>query len=181
MKIATLTLSLVAVLFTASCGKDGSSTPASTPPSATANKPKIPDTFKLAAAPAAFVTAGKARAEAKTGDVVTVIGRVGGHSENPFVPGLASFTIVDPVMKPCGEDGMDGCKTPWDYCCADPDEMKKSTIVVEFRDDGNRPFLTTAKGFNGIEPLKTVYVTGRAEKDDGGNLVVVASGIFVRP
>ncbi len=181
MKIATLTLSLVAVLFTASCGKDGSSTPASPPPSATANKPKIPDTFKLAAAPAAFVTAGKARAEAKTGDVVTVIGRVGGHSENPFVPGLASFTIVDPVMKPCGEDGMDGCKTPWDYCCADPDEMKKSTIVVEFRDDGNRPFLTTAKGFNGIEPLKTVYVTGKAEKDDGGNLVVVASGIFVRP
>ena len=43
------------------------------------------------------------------------IGRIGG-SENPWIEGLAAFTIVDPVMKHCGELGDDGCPKPWDFC-----------------------------------------------------------------
>jgi hypothetical protein len=161
MKSLTVTAALVAALFLAGCGDRRRHLPRRVhrrPRRRTSRRSPTPSNSPPRRR--LFITAGKARAEAKTGDTVTVIGaRPAGIPKTRSFPVSPSFTIVDPVMKPCGEDGMDSCKTPADYCCADRDEMKKSTIVVEFRDDGDRPFLTTAKGFGGIEPLKTVYVT----------------------
>lgn len=55
------------------------------------------------------------REAAKDQDDVVVVGRIGG-SENPWVDGIAAFSIVDPVMKHCGELGDDGCPKPWDFC-----------------------------------------------------------------
>lgn len=55
------------------------------------------------------------RKEAKGDDEVVIVGRIGGM-ENPWVDGLAVFTIVDPSIKSCHEVGDDGCKKPWDYC-----------------------------------------------------------------
>ncbi len=142
----------------------------------------LPDSFKLSAEPSGAVVASQVRATAKTGDNVVIVGRVGRYSVvDPFADGFASFTIVDQKMKPCGEDGMDGCKTPWDYCCADADEMKASTVNIEFRDAKGKPHSTSARGFHGIVPLATVVVTGKAEKDEAGNLIIAATGVFVRP
>lgn len=55
------------------------------------------------------------RASAKDEDEVVIVGRIGGM-ENPWVEGLAAFSIVDPAMKPCNEIGDDACPKPWDYC-----------------------------------------------------------------
>jgi hypothetical protein len=49
------------------------------------------------------------------GDAVVLFGRIGG-SENPWVEGVAAFTIVDSSIKPCNEIGDDTCPKPWDYC-----------------------------------------------------------------
>src|SRR5438046_4660784 len=55
------------------------------------------------------------RKEAKDGDDVVIVGRVGG-SKAPILEGAAVFTIVDPSFKPCNEREDDACATPWDYC-----------------------------------------------------------------
>src|SRR5687768_15020565 len=69
-----------------------------------------------------------ARKEARDGDEVVVVGRIGGD-RNPWVEGRAMFVIVDPsppdpTVKPCPEE--EGCPTPWDYCCADPEALRKA-------------------------------------------------------
>src|SRR5262249_1537980 len=43
------------------------------------------------------------RKDAKDGDEVTVVGRVGG-SKRPVVQGRAAFTIIDLSLKACGDD-----------------------------------------------------------------------------
>lgn len=57
----------------------------------------------------------KARQEAKDKEEVVVVGRIGGRI-NPWVKGLAAFTIVDPSLKHCHELADDNCETPWDFC-----------------------------------------------------------------
>ena len=55
------------------------------------------------------------REEAKDQTDVVIVGRIGG-SKNPWVEGLAAFSIVDPSLKSCAETGSDNCPKPWDYC-----------------------------------------------------------------
>jgi outer membrane murein-binding lipoprotein Lpp len=93
MKSLTVTAALVAALFLAGCG-DKASAPAASGASSTAsaNKPKIPDTFKLAAAPEAVHHGGQGACRSE--DRRHRDGHrcaSGGHSENPFIPGLAEF------------------------------------------------------------------------------------------
>lgn len=98
-------LALCAVAWT------GCSKQTSDPPS-----PKIDGTpFLLTAEPARATGVIQVRDEAADQDEVVVVGRIGG-SENPWVAGLAAFSIVDPSIKSCLECGSDGCLKPWDYC-----------------------------------------------------------------
>ena len=75
---------------------------------------------------------------------------------------------------------VDVCPTPWDYCCEDSTKLRAATATVEFR-EGADVRKTTARGFHGVDHLKTVVVRGAAEKDAAGNLTIVATGVFVRP
>ena len=52
------------------------------------------------------------RKDAKDGDEVVAVGRIGG-SKVPFT-GRAAFTIVDPSLQCCDEKGEQG-ETPWDF------------------------------------------------------------------
>ena len=120
------------------------------------------------------------RKEAKDGDSVVVVGRVGGSKE-PLVKGRAAFTIVDVSLKSCSDMEGDNCPTPWDYCCASKDELARGTVMIKFTDDQGKTLARDAKDFLGIEPLNTVVVQGRAKRDADGNLTVLANGIYVRP
>src|SRR5262245_40379084 len=53
------------------------------------------------------------RKDAKDGDNVVVVGRIGGDVD-PWIQGSAAFSIVDRSLKPCNEREGDSCKTPWD-------------------------------------------------------------------
>jgi hypothetical protein len=118
------------------------------------------------------------RKEAKDGDDVLVVGKIGGE-KRPFVKDRASFMIVDLSLKSCDDIPGDNCKTPWDYCCAAG--LAEARLPVKFVDDEGRTLPTDARRLVGLKELQTVVVRGKARRDDAGNLSVVASGLYVRP
>ena len=71
--------------------------------------------YAAAAEPAGAKNVIEVRKEARDGEEVVVVGRIGVYKGSPFTAGRASFTIVDPSLKTCDEIGDVGCKTPWDY------------------------------------------------------------------
>ena len=120
---------------------------------------------------------GEARKSVKDDQAVTLIGVIGGSSE-PFVDGLAAFTIVDPKVPYCSAD--EGCPTPWDYCCTQ-DQVKGNIATVKIVDDTGKPVAADARKILNVKELSTVVVQGTARRDDQGNLTVAASKVFVRP
>lgn len=136
--------------------------------------------LRLAAEPAGAAGVLAVRKDAKDGDDVVIVGRIGG-SHKPFT-GKASFTIVDPSLKPCSENGEDdNCSTPWDYCCGcTPEQLKDATALVKFTDPAGDTYHDDAKALFGLKELQTVVVRGKLKRDAAGNLTVVASGLFVR-
>jgi hypothetical protein len=169
----------VALVFLALwCGACGEAA-APTPAVAAAVAP-LPESYYAAVEPAAAKPVGAVKTAAKTGDAVVVVGRVGGERK-VFSERRASFLLVDPELKACGEHGFDDpCKYPWDYCCEDKAKLRAGMVTVEFR-GANGVLAAAVRGFHGLDHLKTVVVSGRAEKDDAGNVVVVADSVHVRP
>lgn len=84
-----------------------------------APNPKASDEAKakylLASEPAGAKGVIDIKKEAKDGDQVVVVGRIGGSKE-PFTKGRVSFTLVDPSFVPCNEKGEEDSETPWDFC-----------------------------------------------------------------
>jgi hypothetical protein len=115
------------------------------------------------------------RKEARDGDEVIVAGQVGG-STRPFTAGRASFLIVDASLKPSFE-----CSCPWDFCEYPKQELAAARLAVKFVAADGKTLGHGARAMFGVKELSTVVVKGRAQRDDNDNVVVLASGIFVRP
>lgn len=132
--------------------------------------------FVLAQEPAGAKAVKAARDDVKHGDDVVLVGRIGGAA-NPWVDGLAAFTIVDESLTPCNEREGDTCPVPWDYCC-EP-EITENSAFIEFV-EGGEVIEADAKQLLAVKELQTVVVRGKAQRDEDGNLTVRADGIFVR-
>ena len=171
MHTFTRIVASLALLSAAACG--GKETAQSAPP-----RSDLPEKFHLAQAPAGAVDVAAAHASAKDGETVAVRGAVGG-STHPFVEGVAAFTIVDPALESCENDGMN-CPTPWDYCCVDPSSLAKGTAMIEIS-EGGQLVKANPRGFHGLDHLVTVVVQGTAKRDARGNLSIVATGIHPQP
>lgn len=126
--------------------------------------------------PANALPVGEARGSVEDDQKVTVEGTIGGSSE-PFVDGMAAFTIVDTRVPYCAAE--EGCPTPWDYCCTQ-DRVKDNIATVKVVDQSGRPVADDAKTLLGVKELSTVVVTGTARRDEQGNLTVEASQVFVK-
>ena len=126
--------------------------------------------------PEGAVAVGDARQSVEDEQMITLVGTIGGSSE-PFVDGIAAFTIVDPKVPYCAPD--EGCPTPWDYCCTQ-DQVKDNIATVKVVDDGGNPVVEDARGLLGVKELSTVVVKGKAKRDEQGNLTIAASKVFVR-
>ena len=159
---------LSALLLTAACSDEATST---------APNDAIPTRFYSEAEPAGAKPVADVYAAAKDGERVVLVGSVGGAAK-VFVDGAAVFTLVDPSLASCVGDGM-GCATPWDYCCEDPDAMRKGTATIELR-EGAQVIGESPQGWRGLDHLSTVVVAGVAERDASGNLVVAAEQLHVR-
>ncbi|MFO0932875.1 MAG: hypothetical protein U1E39_09205 [Planctomycetota bacterium] len=151
---------VAALLASAGCGaKEAGPAPAASSPS-----------FLLAADPGEAVSVEEARRRGAADEVV-VVGRV-----REITKGLAAFTLVDLSQKYCGQTEMEGCPTPWDYCCIPKEELARHMIGVSVR-AGN----DVALGDVGrdLRNLDVVAVRGRLvkEKDE---VFLHATGWFRR-
>lgn len=113
------------------------------------------------------------------GDDIVITGRIGG-SVNPWIKGRAAFSIVDPSLRACTDIPGDECETPWDYCC-ETDKLAAATALVKFVDDSGKPLAADSRDLLSVKELQTVVVQGKAQRDEAGNLTILASRLFVRP
>jgi hypothetical protein len=150
----------------------GSNPSGESPPDGSA---AVASPYRLASEPAGAQDVKAARGAVKEGENIVVVGRIGGD-HNPWIEGVAAFTIVDLALKPC----EDGCDTPWDYCC-DLADLPASKVVVKIVDDQGRVVPIDSRKLLGAKEMQTVVAQGKAKRDEAGNLTVLASGVFVRP
>ena len=134
--------------------------------------------YSLSAEPAGAKDVIAARKNVSDGDDVVVVGRIGGDRKGSWVEGRAAFSIVDRSLTPCSELEGDQCKTPWDYCCEA--DLPTSMAFVKFVDQQGKLVKADARQLLQVKELQTVVIRGKAERDDAGNLTVLADGIFVR-
>ena len=134
--------------------------------------------YLLPAEPKSAVSVISLREEAQDDEEVVVTGRIGG-SANPWIEGRAAFSIVDASLQACSDIPGDGCSVPWDYCCV-TDRLPDSTALVKVVDDDQNLVQTDARKLLGLEELQTVVLRGKAERDDEGNVTILADGVYVK-
>ena len=152
---------------------------ASSEPAPAASSAPESSTYLLGAEPAEAKDVIAARTDTKNDEAVVVVGRIGGDMK-PWIEGRAAFSIVDRSLVPCNEREGDDCPTPWDYCC-DTDKFPEAKALVKVVDEAGKLVGTDARELLGVKELQTVVVKGKAQRDEAGNLTVLADGVYVRP
>ena len=115
----------------------------------------------------------RARQTAGDNDELVVVGRVGGGVA-PWVDGRAVFVLVDPSSGVTADDACD------EQCNCHAEELADATTMVKVVDAHSRVLPVDARKLLGLKGLEMVVVKGRAQRDQSGNLSVLASGIYVR-
>ena len=126
--------------------------------------------------PTGAIPVGNARQTAKTNEQITLVGHIGG-SDKPFVDGVAAFTIVDPKVAYCA--AAEGCPTPWDYCCQQ-NEVKENIATIKVVDANGKLVSQDAKKLLGVKELSLVVAEGTTQRDEEGNLVLLATKVFLK-
>jgi len=172
-------MALATVMTLAGCAREGanpneeaaiSSKPAeATPPPSPELKPLV----VKADPPPQPVGVTMAKETSAQDEDVVVIGRL-----KDFVAGKAAFTMVDGSIPSCKED-MDECETPWDYCCTSPKKVAANSALVQLIGENGKALDGNLQGVNSIDHLSTVVVTGKAIKDDAGNLTIKADKVYL--
>lgn len=109
---------------------------------------------------------------------VVIVGRIGG-SRDPWVEGRAAFSVVDNSLKACSDREGDHCPYPWDYCCESAG-LPQAKVLVKIVDEHGRLVEADARKLLNVQELQTVVVRGKAQRDEAGNLTVLASGVFIK-
>ena len=177
MKPTILFLTLFALV---SCKQE------TTAPSSTDTTPTAPTTASalndilLPAAPANPVSITEARKDPTPGKEVTISGDIIGR-DTVFVPNRAVLILGDPdVITSCNRNAADGCKTPWDVCCDDPDVVTASIATIQVADADGQLHKSGLKGLGGMKELSQLVVQGTIAEDSGpDNLIINATGIHI--
>ena len=159
---------LLAVVLVIGCGQ----------PSPSSVKAPSPEGQKylLAAEPAGAKSVKDVRASAKDNDEIIVVGRIGGSTE-PWVKGMAAFTIGDVAVKACSELEGDTCPTPWDFCCEA--DLGSKVLAVQFQNDKGEVIDADAREMFAVKELATVVVRGKI-KSDKDSMKLIANGMYVK-
>jgi len=154
----------VAALAAAGCGS-----------SAPVTKQPVDQNLLLAAEPADAVEVLDAKDQAKNGDPVVIVGRLGGGVK-PWVDGRAAFLLVDTRILPACKQG-EKCD---ENCPSCAEAMLQACTMVKFLDGSGKVRPVDARDLLGVKEEQTVVVRGVASRDKAGNLSVAAEKIFVR-
>ncbi len=170
--ISLLSLVVVAAVV-AGCGG-----PASAPTTSQPSGPPIDAAlYLLSQEPGGAQDVIKARKASKSEEEVVIVGRIGGD-KNPWVEGRAAFSIVDKSLKACSDIPGDKCPHPWDYCCES--NLSTSKALVKVVDENGKLLGQDARTLLNVKELQTVVVRGKAQRDEKGNLTVLATGVYVK-
>ncbi|MEM7754948.1 MAG: hypothetical protein AAF297_04860 [Planctomycetota bacterium] len=125
--------------------------------------------WMLAVAPEGVQPVASAKSTAAEGDTITLRGFIGGTME-PLSPDSPVFRIVDPSLVNVCTAEDDHCKTPWDYCCAMPEEISANSATVQ---------IVGASTPGPLSPLDEIIVTGTVgPRPTDQVLTVQATGIY---
>jgi len=165
---------IVGLVMSTGCGASPASS--SQPSSAAANIDA--SQFTLAEEPDGAVGVIAARESAENGAPLVLVGRVGG-SAKPWIDGRAAFTLLDASMDVVadGEDSEEGELCMGD-CCAT--ERLNCTTLVKVVDEQGKLVPVDARELLGLKESDMVVVQGTAKKDESGNFVMIARGVFIR-
>lgn len=178
MKHTLILLAACSSLAFISCGKKSESE-TSNPPATSAGLEAV----TLKSTPADAKSIAEVRSASITpGTTITLKAKVMG-SDNPFVAGYAVVLLGDPdKLTSCDIKHGDRCATPWDVCCDDKDDVKNFTATIQVVDAEGKLIKQGLKGFQGMKELSHLVVTGSiAEGSNANNLLINATGIFVKP
>ena len=139
---------LALVLAFAGCASESADQASQTP----AGPSAAGAVYMLTSAPADAQDVISMRQAVEDQQEVVVVGRIGG-SQNPWVDGLAAFTLVDRSLPACTDIPGDTCPTPWDYCCA-TDKLPGATTLVKVVDDQGQVVTTGAQELLGVDELQ---------------------------
>ena len=177
MKPTILFLSLFALISCKPSEKSPESPETGTAP---AQSTSSLDAILLPGAPTGAVSVTEARKDPSPGKEITISGDIIGRT-NVFVPNRAMLILGDPgVITSCNRISGDGCPTPWDVCCDDPDVISKSIATVQVVDADGNLLKSGLKGLGGMKELSQLVVQGTiADGSSADNLVINATGIHV--
>jgi hypothetical protein len=154
------------LLLALGCGQSATEPPASV---------AAPSKFQLASEPEGALEVLDAKDQAKDGEPVVVVGRVGG-GVNPWVDGRAAFLMIDTRVRPsCDEEAH--CTSD---CAGCAKEMLEASTMVKFLGHDGKVLPVDARKLLGVEEQATIIVQGVTSRDKTGNLSIAAEGIFVR-
>lgn len=111
---------------------------------------------------------------AQPGEGVTFAGVIAGRVE-PFADGRAVMLVADSALPFC----TDGCRAPWDACCAPPAMRLSHTATVQVVDAEGMPLASGLKGQGGLAAGAPIQVRGTIGQAGDGMLVVNAERIHV--
>lgn len=177
MRFLTVMLALVGLIVVVGCDRRGAT--AESKPQAPSDA--IPPTLVLASAPANAKDVKLAKATLKPGDEVVLHGVIGGRVD-PLAANRAIMTVIDPSLPTCDKmkSGNDHCETPWDACCEEQETITAAAATVQVVNDKGQALKVGLNGHKGIAPGKDVTVAGKVRSADEKNLVVDATGIYVK-
>lgn len=139
-----------------------------------ANAPIADARYVLSAEPTQAIGVVDFKEQAKTGDTVTVVGRIGG-GVMPWIEGRSAFLLVDSgAPLPCADDQ---CGPECQHCAQ---EIAECTTVVKFVDAQGKTLAVDSRELLGVKEEDAVVVQGIAKRDEAGNVALMASGIYIK-
>ena len=166
---------ITAALLTGCSGKEDQA------PITTEVKDSLPSHFFTTERPANVNDLVAVKKDAKAGDQVTFLARIGGRKQGTFVSTLSMMIVADPNLLSCelmADD--DHCDTPEDYCCEDPMALTQGLGTIRFMKNETETFPFSVESEGGMEILKYVVVKGKVHDiNENGLFIVDAEKVWV--
>ena len=161
------------------CGEDSSPSPRDSLDGRNQSGVSLPKGMFLESAPGDARSIIELKKTAKEGDEVLMHVVIGGRAR-PFVENRAIMTVVEMTMpNQCTFPG-EHCTTPWDFCCASPEELRENSATVQINDAQGRLLKVDLPAASPLKPMSILLVRGTVgPRPDEQTLVVNASGIYV--
>lgn len=155
MQKLTITALALGALVLAGCSESAPNSGAGT----TGGTTEPSTAWLLDASPAATaIPVGMVKPDAREGDAVVIVGRIGGRVE-PMSADSPTFLIIDASVEDCTAEGDEGCPTPWDYCCTPAERLTANAATVVLVDDEGLT-LDANPVDAGLKPSDTVVIVG---------------------